>query len=61
MWQSFECCGKKIIGKPCEGEPHARFDEGRMKISSAYSTFTEQLELVWHCCSFIWQKRISIM
>ncbi|MDB8780244.1 MULTISPECIES: hypothetical protein, partial [unclassified Ruminococcus] len=25
-------------GKPCEGEPHARFDEGRMKISSAYST-----------------------
>lgn len=26
MRQSFECCGKKIIGKPCEGEPHARFD-----------------------------------
>ena len=26
MWQSFECCGKKIIGKPCEGEPHARFE-----------------------------------
>ena len=26
------------VGKPCEGEPHARFDEGRMKISSAYST-----------------------
>ena len=24
--------------KPCEGEPHARFDEGRMKFSSAYST-----------------------
>ena len=21
------------VGKPCEGEPHARFDEGRMKIS----------------------------
>ena len=39
MWQSFECCGKKIIGKPCEGEPHARFDEGRMKFSSAYSTW----------------------
>ena len=29
MWQSFECCVKKIIGKPCEGEPHARFDEGK--------------------------------
>ncbi|WP_215679325.1 hypothetical protein, partial [Roseburia inulinivorans] len=26
------------VGKPCEGEPHARFDEGRMKFSSAYST-----------------------
>ena len=26
MWRSFECCGKKIIGKPCEGEPHARFE-----------------------------------
>ena len=26
MWQSFECCGKKVIGKPCEGEPHARFE-----------------------------------
>ena len=26
MWQSFECCRKKVIGKPCEGEPHARFE-----------------------------------
>ena len=26
MRQSFECCRKKIIGKPCEGEPHARFE-----------------------------------
>ena len=33
-----ECCRKKNVGKPCEGEPHAWFDEGRMKISSAYST-----------------------
>ena len=33
-----QCCRKKNVGKPCEGEPHARFDEGRMKISSAYST-----------------------
>lgn len=23
---SFECSRKKIIGKPCEGEPHARFE-----------------------------------
>ena len=30
------------VGKPCEGEPHARFDEGRMKISSAYSTRKRQ-------------------
>lgn len=22
----FECYRKKIIGKPCEGEPHARFE-----------------------------------
>jgi len=22
----FECARKKIIGKPCEGEPHARFE-----------------------------------
>lgn len=26
MGQSFECCRKKIIGKPCEGGPHARFE-----------------------------------
>ena len=26
MRQSFECYRKKIIGKPCEGEPHARFE-----------------------------------
>ena len=26
MRQFFECCRKKIIGKPCEGEPHARFE-----------------------------------
>ena len=22
--------GLKIVGKPCEGKPHARFDEGRL-------------------------------
>ena len=27
---SLECSGKKAIGKPCEGEPHARFDEGEL-------------------------------
>ena len=26
MRQSFECDRKKIIGKPCEREPHARFE-----------------------------------
>ncbi len=26
----FECAGKKLIGKPCEGELHARFDEGKL-------------------------------
>lgn len=24
-----QCCRKKNVGKPCEGEPHARFDEGK--------------------------------
>ena len=23
---------KKVIGKPCEGKPHARFDEGELEI-----------------------------
>lgn len=23
---TFESCKKKTIGKPCEGEPHARFE-----------------------------------
>lgn len=26
MRQPFEYCGKKIVGKPCEGESHARFE-----------------------------------
>ena len=26
MRQFFECYRKEIIGKPCEGEPHARFE-----------------------------------
>jgi hypothetical protein len=24
-------CDLKIVGKPCEGKPHARFDEGRLE------------------------------
>ncbi|MDD4372153.1 MAG: hypothetical protein PHD56_13915, partial [Anaerostipes sp.] len=24
-----QCCRKKNVGKPCEGKPHARFDEGK--------------------------------
>jgi hypothetical protein len=31
----FECVRKKVIGKPCEGEPHARFDEGAVDKSTA--------------------------
>jgi len=35
----FECVRKKVIGKPCEGKPHARFDEGVVsEISLPYST-----------------------
>ena len=45
-----QCCRKKNVGKPCEGEPHARFDEGRMKISSAYSTQKQVADLM--CVSF---------
>ena len=34
--------GLKIVGKPCEGKPHARFDEGllgrSMAAPAAYST-----------------------
>jgi hypothetical protein len=27
---TIECARKKVIGEPCEGEPHARFDEGAL-------------------------------
>jgi hypothetical protein len=34
--------GSKIVGKPCEGKPHARFDEGLLgrcrAAPAAYST-----------------------
>ena len=29
---------KKIIGKPCAGKPHARFDEGGRRMPASYST-----------------------
>ena len=36
-----QCCRKKNVGKPCEGEPHARFDEGKEgKSPLTYSTGT---------------------
>jgi len=39
--KTFECAGKKVIGKPCEGELHARFDEGVVDESPLlYSTTT---------------------
>ena len=35
----FESVRKKVIGKPCEGELHARFDEGAVGESPLlYST-----------------------
>jgi len=38
----FECVRKKVIGKPCEGELHARFDERAVSESSLlYSTSTQ--------------------
>ncbi len=30
VWASDKRCDLKIVGKPCEGKPHARFDEGRL-------------------------------
>ncbi len=29
--ETCECYKKKVIGKPCEGELHARFDEGEQE------------------------------
>ena len=39
--RGIESPGKKVIGKPCEGEPHARFNEGAVGESPPlYSTLT---------------------
>ena len=35
-----ECTRKKVIGKPCEGEPHARFDEGELVVKSLKYSIT---------------------
>lgn len=36
-----QCCRKKSVGKPCEGEPHARFDEGKEGLRPlTYSTIS---------------------
>jgi hypothetical protein len=37
---SLECTRKKVIGKPCEGEPHARFDEGELVVKSPKYSIT---------------------
>ena len=29
----------KIVGKPCEGKPHARFDEGRLGRPQGHTSF----------------------
>ena len=44
--------GLKIVGKPCEGKPHARFDEGRLGKSSGctslllYSIISPKLRVI---------------
>ena len=40
---TIECARKKVIGKPYEGEPHVRFDEGELVVKSLkYSTTWNQ-------------------
>ena len=39
----FECVGKKLVGKPCEGELHARFDEGKLVKSDRGNQFSTLL------------------
>ncbi len=34
---------KKVIGKPCEREAHARFDEGELEIGQNYSVTASAL------------------
>jgi hypothetical protein len=41
--QLFEYAGKKIIGKPCEGKLHARFDEGKLVKSERVNQFSTLL------------------
>ncbi len=36
--KSYECFKKKIIGKPCEGKLHARFDEGEQETGRLSAT-----------------------
>lgn len=31
MMRNVNAFRKKVIGKPCEGKPHARFDEGELE------------------------------
>ena len=40
----FEYAGKKIIGKPCEGKLHARFDEGKLVKSERVNQFSTLLK-----------------
>ena len=47
-----QCCRKKNVGKPCEGKPHARFDEGRVKFHPP-----TLLLMCYTSKSFIWRKR----
>jgi hypothetical protein len=38
----FECVGKKVIGKPCEGKLHARFDEGMVDENPLFYSTIQQ-------------------
>jgi hypothetical protein len=50
MRRNVNAVKKKVIGKPCEGEPHARFDEGEQKTGRFISLLrlfsTLQLKLI---------------
>ena len=40
-----KCCRKKNVGKPCEGEPHARFDDGKEGLCPLTYSTTSRLNL----------------
>ena len=56
----FECVRKKVIGKPCEGELHARFDEGVVGENPLlYSTGKSRMESVPHTVRLLQKRKES--